>query len=474
MDAKNKNFLIEEYQKHNLPVRKITLNNESLIIPFEYAREGDDELIKKCFFSDYLDLQFIEAEKYHQAGETPRIVRLNGVSYIAPFSTRHKNRKDTEIIESILARCRRKYNKAVSLARKLSEAYPEKGYRVLISKAYVDQMEKDYRHYLFEKYKDHAKFAAVSLAGFVKAGVQSVNLPGGSRQLQDMTKKFLVGISVAGAVATAGHVVSLSGDKESSSENKTENIKTPKASSTLEKADEKTASFLEEAQKIKPFHRTEKDKKILFDKFMDEIFGNEGGYADSRTIDQPTNMGIIQGTLNTFWKEHAQEARKAKFPKSVKALTREQAKLIYQKQYFEHYRIGDYRNESIALLMFDMYVNHKPSTVQSFVNQGLKAARQKGALVRLPKNTAERVAEINKLASSPKAEEAFYRMLIKERSFFMHKQTDGKVKSGEIKTSRFGKGLKKRAKKYQETYIATVEQESRTFVVAAALQNNGR
>ena len=104
------------------------------------------------------------------------------------------------------------------------------------------------------------------------------------------------------------------------------------------------------------------------------IFESEGGYADE-TIDQPTNMGIIQPTLDSYRKRFPKEAARLKFPQKVKELKRSQAMQIYHRLYFDQYKIGDYRNESIGQLVFDIYVNHTPQTAKEFIDQALKAAR---------------------------------------------------------------------------------------------------
>lgn len=46
-----------------------------------------------------------------------------------------------------------------------------------------------------------------------------------------------------------------------------------------------------------------------------------------------------------------------------------------------------------------------------------------------------------------------------ERRFHMYKQTTLKVKRGEVKESRFAQGLRNRANKYNDRYVATNVQE---------------
>ena len=482
---------MEEYARHNMSPRVISLNNQKLIVPYEYAAEGDDWQVKRYFLSDYLDLQQIEAERYRQNGETPRIIRFGEVSYIVPFNSRNKNRKDTEIVDAILTRCRRKYNKAISLARKLSEVYADNPPRVLVSKHYVDELQHEYNAYLMERCKSNVKYAAAKTLEFAAAGVKSAALLKNQQQLKDWAKKLAVGVSLVGVLGGMGYI-GVRTASQSNSKEKIENIKkaaaeklqaiagvedAPKSKQTKTKGNKAESAVSDELElDLTKFKRSAKEKDALFNKFVKEVFESEGGYADAKKIDQPTNMGIIQSTLNSFRRNYPETAKKQKFPTNVKNLNREQAKLIYKKLYFEHYKIADYFNESIGVLIFDMYVNHTPATVEAFINQGLKAARKLGAEVKLTHNAAEQVASVNALAKYPEAEEAFHSMLLKERRFHMYKKTTGRVKSGEVSSSRFAKGLKKRAEKYNGTYVSSGEQmkESATWATLLKQKGNGR
>ena len=91
MTKKNDQFLMDEYKLHNMAPKVISLNNQKLIVPYEYAAEGDDWQIKRYFLSDYLDLQQIEAEKYRKNGEMPKTIRLGEVTYIVPFAKIKQN-----------------------------------------------------------------------------------------------------------------------------------------------------------------------------------------------------------------------------------------------------------------------------------------------------------------------------------------------------------------------------------------------
>lgn len=131
-------------------------------------------------------------------------------------------------------------------------------------------------------------------------------------------------------------------------------------------------------------------------------------------------MGIIQKTLDNFVANNPQTAKAYKFPKTVKELKRSQAEIIYKRDYFDHYKIGDYRNQSIGLMMLDMYVNHTPKTVKRFVQQAAKAAIKAGAEeLKVPRTPEEFVTAANSLAHTPEYEGVFYKQLCLERNHHM-------------------------------------------------------
>ena len=80
---------------------------------------------------------------------------------------------------------------------------------------------------------------------------------------------------------------------------------------------------------------------------------NEGGYVDDPDlIDQPTNIGITQPTLNKYNADHPN----FNFPETVKDLSPEQVQQIYADDYYGARRIGEIKNERIATAIFDMGV----------------------------------------------------------------------------------------------------------------------
>ena len=95
---------------------------------------------------------------------------------------------------------------------------------------------------------------------------------------------------------------------------------------------------------------------------------NEGGYVDNpKLIDQPTNSGITQPTLDKYNAGHPN----FNFPKNVKNLTGGQAQQIYGEDYYDERRIGDIKNERIAMAVFDMGVMSNFSNVGKIVQKTL-------------------------------------------------------------------------------------------------------
>lgn len=496
MKSEYKNKLLEEYKNYEIKPVAITLNNEEFIIPAEYVLGKDKEEAQKSFLRDYFDLQKKELDRYKAAGIKPKTVEMNGVSYIVPFKWRDKKYKDTKVVEFVLKKAKAKYNHAVALTSKMDKAYPKRKYTVEIDASHVADMQKAYNRYVFNKCVDKSKYAVLKAAEMIVSSVRSMcgkNSDFDVGKLQRNLKHATIGSLIVGGAIVSGYGFLSARQNASQKENQPSKDKVEVKTQTRTQETEASAATVkfEEAQKrisqktqekqeqqvsveqnqnkeeqvkeSKPetlkkvktadIKRSDAAKMRLFNKFMAEIFESEGGYGDEKTIDQPTNMGIIRPTLLAFIEQYPNLAQANHISTDLKKLKRSQAKLIYQKLYFEQYKIGDYKNESIGLLIFDIYVNHEPNTAKKFIDQSLKAARKTGVELNLPTSTTERVAVVNSLADYPEAEAAFYEQMMKERKFHMYKVT-GKW------SSRFADGLKNRANKYDKRYVPTIRQNT--------------
>lgn len=130
----------------------------------------------------------------------------------------------------------------------------------------------------------------------------------------------------------------------------------------------------------------------------------EGGYIDNpNRIDQPTNSGITQPTLNKYNQIHPE----AEFPENVRELTGQQAEQIYTELYYNDRNIGNINNPRIAHAIFDMGVMSNYSNVgrmvQNTINetQGITLAvdgdigkQTIQALNNIPANQVDRFMEV--------------------------------------------------------------------------------
>ena len=128
---------------------------------------------------------------------------------------------------------------------------------------------------------------------------------------------------------------------------------------------------------IEEIELDDNDKPVIDDKKQDIIhktMAEEGGYVDNpKLIDQPTNSGITQPTLDRYNADHPE----FNFPDNVKDLTGEQAQQIYGEDYYDERRIGEIENERIANAVFDMGVmsnfNNVGKTIQETLNDSMDA-----------------------------------------------------------------------------------------------------
>ena len=131
-------------------------------------------------------------------------------------------------------------------------------------------------------------------------------------------------------------------------------------------------NLLENSKKISALSKAKQagiyKENAKFDRLVDSVFGEEGDFEDDlNKIDQPTNMGIIQGTLNNFNKAHPE----LKINKSLKDITRDDAKLIYKLDFYDAYRIDEIDSPVLRLTIFDTLVNHSPHDPIVWIQEAL-------------------------------------------------------------------------------------------------------
>ena len=117
------------------------------------------------------------------------------------------------------------------------------------------------------------------------------------------------------------------------------------------------------------FNNSDNNEKMI--RIIRKCMKNEGGYADNpNRIDQPTNIGITQPTLNKYNADHPNFY----FPATVKDLTPEQVQQIYTDDYYDARHIGEIKNERIATAIFDMGVMSNFKNVIRLVQKTLNGS----------------------------------------------------------------------------------------------------
>jgi hypothetical protein len=96
-----------------------------------------------------------------------------------------------------------------------------------------------------------------------------------------------------------------------------------------------------------------KPTNAKFKNALNKTLKNEGGLTQNiGRKDQPTNMGIKQGTLNTYNKEHPS----FNFPDKVDNLTPGQVEQIYKMDYWDNKGFDKINNDRIRDALFDTEV----------------------------------------------------------------------------------------------------------------------
>ena len=149
-----------------------------------------------------------------------------------------------------------------------------------------------------------------------------------------------------------------------------------------------------------------------FNRLIEDVFKEEGGFEDNlKKIDQPTNMGITQGTLNRFNRAHPE----FEIGKKLQNLTYDDAKLIYNLDFYNHYRIEEINDDGLAKLILHMYVNGRPQDVGRLIQQSIidigESIKIDGVV------GTDTIRTINKIIKNGKAN-AFKKILSRNRVVF--------------------------------------------------------
>ena len=105
-----------------------------------------------------------------------------------------------------------------------------------------------------------------------------------------------------------------------------------------------------------------------FELLLESVFYEEGGYEDdSDKIDQPTNIGIIQSTLNNFNKAHPG----LKIDKPLKQISKDDARLIYKLDFYDHYNLDAVKDFGNSKILLHMFVMLQPNTALNLLHKSL-------------------------------------------------------------------------------------------------------
>ena len=144
----------------------------------------------------------------------------------------------------------------------------------------------------------------------------------------------------------------------------------------------------------------------IFNQLGDMVSEFEGGLeTNPNKIDQATNMGIKQDTLNNFFAAHPEY--KGKYPSKVDDLTREQANTIYCMDFYTQYRIPEIKSKILRESIYDTYVNHSPDEIARWLQEGLNEVTSQHVKVD-PEGTvsvmgSETISALNNLTDYEKA-----------------------------------------------------------------------
>lgn len=176
-----------------------------------------------------------------------------------------------------------------------------------------------------------------------------------------------------------------------------------------------------------------KDTNKRFNTFINKIKSAEGGYVNNpNKIDQETNIGITQATLETYNARHP----KADFPSNLKTLTPEQIEQIYKEFYYDDKNIADIDDDRIAFAVMDMGVMTNPKNVGYIVQDSINTILP-GSVIKDGHIGPDTIAVLNNIPDDKK--DVFMQTLINNRLQFLQ---------GLNSWSTYGHGWENRTKRY--------------------------
>lgn len=162
-----------------------------------------------------------------------------------------------------------------------------------------------------------------------------------------------------------------------------------------------------------------------FERLIQRVQNSEGGYENRPDrIDQETNMGIIQDTLDSYNASHPD----AGFPSNLRELTWEQAAQIYREEYFDNNRIAEINDLRVAYAVMDMGVMTSPRNVGNIVQSTINEVLGQGRVTHDGQIGTQTINALNDIPESRRDE--FIGALIQNRMNFLRGLDEWRRSSG--------------------------------------------
>ncbi len=407
MDRNLHNHLISEYERALEEPLYTKINGKNILIPFVYAvkysseKEASDNF-KVDFFNHTDENAFAIMDVYTSHQEEPKFVWFNNFQIPVPYEAKALSEQEQK--DYILADCNKRYENAVK-AHLMAKEMGLNPKFVEIEPSAFNKLKKE----ILQKKKETQKPKEIRPTVQKKEAPKTVLTQNKTGHFK-LNRKMMVGLA-AGSLLFASWLSKCSEKTQDKMEDKQEQVAKPKKSINAEERFNNVASAL---------------------------LGEEGGYATKKQIDQETNFGVINSTLNNFKKNYPQYA--SQMPEKLKDLTKEQALTIIRVGFYEQYKIDQIENESIAKLMLDVSYNHDYETMRGFLKKGYCAVleyREEDTCQR-PRNLRDMPDFVNKCNNTEG--EIFLNTIKQARLDFL----DKKLKENPNAYKKYENGLRQR------------------------------
>ncbi len=162
-------FLKSEYKVAGIDPVFICMHGKKYLIPYPYVRDYQD--YKKVFMTDFFDIMRRDYFAYKKYNAPVQYIIWHDQDkqrkLIVPYDLRSKQVSPQEVVNRIFKRAEKKYTKAVSLAKYLAEAYPERPYQTLINIAQVRDMQKARYEHQLKVARDTAVYLTKRVGNFL-------------------------------------------------------------------------------------------------------------------------------------------------------------------------------------------------------------------------------------------------------------------------------------------------------------------